>query len=124
TLLMLVQPDGPTCHLGTQSCFGDEGIASLSDLADLAATIHMRRLLPEAQSYTAKLFEDGVTRIAQKVGEEGVETALAAATKSPTLTNEAADLIYHLLVLLEACETDWMDVIKVLHERAQAKKKK
>ncbi len=124
TLLMLVQPDGPTCHLGTKSCFGDKGEASLSVLADLAATIHMRHLLPEPSSYTAKLFEEGLPRIAQKVGEEAVETVIAATTKSPALAGEAADLLYHLLVLLEATDTDWMDVAKILHERAMAKKKK
>ncbi|MFY9289072.1 MAG: bifunctional phosphoribosyl-AMP cyclohydrolase/phosphoribosyl-ATP diphosphatase HisIE [Alphaproteobacteria bacterium] len=123
TLLMLVTPDGPTCHLGTQSCFGDGGLPSLSTLADLAATIHMRYLLPEAGSYTAKLFEDGIARIAQKVGEEAVETAIAATTKNTNLPYEAADLLYHLLVLLEATGTDWMDVVEILHERAQARKK-
>jgi phosphoribosyl-ATP pyrophosphohydrolase/phosphoribosyl-AMP cyclohydrolase len=124
TLLVLADPEGPTCHLGTQTCFGDENGASLSTLADLAATIHMCHLLPEPNSYTATLFEEGVTRIAQKVGEEGVETALAAVTKSSTLASEAADLLYHLLVLLETTNTDWMDVLKILHERAQAKKSK
>jgi phosphoribosyl-ATP pyrophosphohydrolase/phosphoribosyl-AMP cyclohydrolase len=122
TLLLMADPDGPTCHNGTQSCFGDNHAASLATIAELAAIIHMRHLLPEPGSYTAKLFEEGVTRIAQKVGEEGVETALAAATKSPTLATESADLIYHLLVLLEATDTNWMDVVKVLHERAHAKK--
>jgi len=124
TLLMLVQPDGPTCHLGTKSCFGDEGGPSLSVLADLAATIHMRRMLPEPASYTAKLFEEGLPRIAQKVGEEATETVIAATTKSPTLAAEAADLLYHLLVLLEASGTDWMDVAKILYERSVARKLK
>ena len=124
TLLMFVEADGPTCHLGTKSCFGDENEANLSVIADLAATIHLRHLLPDAKSYTSKLFEEGLSRVAQKVGEEAVETVIAATTKSPTLAAESADLIYHLLVLLEATNTKWLDVIRVLHERATAKKSK
>jgi phosphoribosyl-ATP pyrophosphohydrolase/phosphoribosyl-AMP cyclohydrolase len=122
TLLMLVEPNGPACHTGTRTCFGEGNeVADLSMLADLAATIRDRHLAPTPRSYTAKLFEAGITRIAQKVGEEGVETALAAATKSPTLASEAADLVYHLLVLLEASGADFADVLKVLHQRALIK---
>ncbi len=122
TLLMQVQPEGPTCHLGTVSCFGDESAPNLSVIADLAATIHMRHLLPQHGSYTAKLFEEGLSRIAQKVGEEAVETVIAATTKSPSLASETADLIYHLLVLLEASDTRLKDVLRILHERSQIKK--
>ena len=121
TLLIMAEPEGPTCHLGTESCFGNDDAPSLATLADLAATIHQRRLSPEPGSYTAKLFAEGIPRIAQKVGEEAVETALAASTKSPNLKDEAADLLYHLLVLLEACDTDWLDVFRVLRERARPK---
>ena len=122
TLLMLVEPEGATCHLGTRTCFGEgDEAADLSVLADLAATIHERRMAPSPESYTAKLFAAGITRIAQKVGEEGVETALAAATQSPTLASEAGDLLYHLLVLLEASPLQWEDVLKALHQRAQMK---
>lgn len=124
TLLILAEPEGPTCHLGTRTCFGDANDADLSVLADLAAVIRQRRISPEPGSYTAKLFAEGLARIAQKVGEEGVETALAAATKSASLASEAADLLYHLLVLLEASDTGLADVMKVLHQRAQAKKTK
>ncbi|MDP9126712.1 MAG: bifunctional phosphoribosyl-AMP cyclohydrolase/phosphoribosyl-ATP diphosphatase HisIE [Pseudomonadota bacterium] len=119
TLLMLAEPEGPTCHLGTITCFGDGPEPRLAVLADLAATIHARRMAPDPGSYTAKLFAEGVTRIAQKVGEEAVETGLAAATKSPDLPGEAADLIYHLLVLLEATGTDWQDVLDILRRRSQ-----
>jgi len=122
TLLILADPVGPTCHLGTQSCFGDEEGPSLATIAALAATIRARHLAPKPDSYTSQLYARGVTRIAQKVGEEAVETALAAATGSPSLAAESADLLYHLLVLLEACETDWMDVITILHERAAPKR--
>ena len=122
TLLMTVDPEGPTCHLGTRTCFGDPTTPSLATLADLAATIHQRHEVPEAGSYTAKLFESGLARIAQKVGEEGVETALAGATGASNLASESADLLYHLLVLLEASKVDWLEVIKILHERSQIRK--
>lgn len=117
TLLVLVDPQGPTCHLGTQSCFGDEIAPLLTTLSDLADTIRVRRMAPPDESYTARLFAAGTVRIAQKVGEEAVETALAAATESPTVTNEAADLLYHLLVLLEARDLALWDVLKILKHR-------
>jgi phosphoribosyl-ATP pyrophosphohydrolase/phosphoribosyl-AMP cyclohydrolase len=122
TLLILAEPEGPTCHLGTQSCFGAGEGPSLSTLADLASVIHARRIAPQADSYTSRLFAEGISRIAQKVGEEAIETALAAGTQSPTLADESADLLYHLLVLLEAGATDWMDVVRILGERARTTK--
>ncbi len=122
TLLVMAEPHGPTCHLGTQTCFGDDYAADLSVLAELAATIHERHKNPQAGSYTAKLFDEGITRIAQKVGEEGVEVALAAATGGEKLASETADLVYHLSVLLEATGLQWGDVMKVLAERAARKK--
>jgi phosphoribosyl-ATP pyrophosphohydrolase/phosphoribosyl-AMP cyclohydrolase len=119
TFLITAEPEGPACHLGTSSCFGAEEEPSLATLGDLAAVIRKRRLSPNEGSYTAKLFAEGVTRIAQKVGEEAVETALAATTKSSTLPEEAADLLYHLLVLLEASDTDLAAVMRVLQKRAK-----
>ena len=119
TLLVLAEPQGPTCHLGTQSCFGDDIAPLLATLSDLADTIHARRESPPDESYTARLFAAGTVRIAQKVGEEAVETALAAATESPTVINEAADLLYHLLVLLEARDVALSDVLKILKHRAR-----
>jgi len=121
-LLIFAEPEGPTCHLGMQSCFGDDQGPGLSTLADLAGVIHARRVAPRADSYTSRLFAEGVSRIAQKVGEEAIETALAASTQSATLADESADLLYHLLVLLEASGTDWLDVLKILQARAGAKK--
>lgn len=121
-LLILAEPAGPTCHLGTRSCFGDEETPGLSTLAELADVVHARRIAPQADSYTSRLFAEGVPRIAQKVGEEAIETALAAATQSPTLAAESADLLYHLFVLLEARGVDLMDVIGILQDRAAAKK--
>lgn len=122
TLLIHADPEGPTCHLGTLSCFGDQEEPSLATLADLASVIHARRVTPQPHSYTSKLFAEGGSRIAQKVGEEAIETVLAAAVQSPALADESADLLYHLLVLLEASGTDWMDVIGVLQERARTRK--
>lgn len=117
-LLILVDPEGPTCHLGAPSCFGAAEAPGLPTLADLASVIQARRIAPQPDSYTSRLFAEGISRIAQKVGEEAIETALAAATHAPTLAGEAADLIYHLLVLLEACGTDWTDAVGILAERA------
>jgi phosphoribosyl-ATP pyrophosphohydrolase/phosphoribosyl-AMP cyclohydrolase len=123
TLLILAEPEGPACHTGMRTCFGeDDDGPSLATLADLAATIHQRRVSPPEKSYTAELFAAGIPRLAQKVGEEGVEVALAATTDSPTLPDEAADLLYHLLALLEAKDVDWLDVMRVLHRRARSKK--
>ncbi len=122
TFLFLATPQGPTCHLGTTTCFGEDATPSVATLADLAATIQQRRLEPSEKSYTAKLLASGVNRIAQKVGEEGVETALAAATQSGNLAAESADLLYHLLVLLEATGTDWMEVMAILQARSRSKK--
>lgn len=118
TLLALVDPVGPTCHTGTRTCFGDEEQPGISVLADLAATIRDRKQNPREGSYTASLFAKGLSRCAQKVGEEGVEVALAAATGADNLKDESADLLYHLLVLLEARNTDWRDVMAVLAARA------
>jgi phosphoribosyl-ATP pyrophosphohydrolase/phosphoribosyl-AMP cyclohydrolase len=122
TLLVMAEPEGATCHNGTTTCFGDDETPSLAILADLAEVIHQRRLNPETGSYTAKLFAEGLTRIAQKVGEEGVETALAGATRADNLASEASDLLYHLIVLLEASEVSLQDVLKILHTRSRAKK--
>jgi phosphoribosyl-ATP pyrophosphohydrolase/phosphoribosyl-AMP cyclohydrolase len=103
TLLVLALPQGPTCHRGTDTCFGDAAAPALTFLGQLDALVAQREQLRPQGSYTTRLFEDGVRRIAQKVGEEGVETALAAvAQDDDALRGEAADLVYHLLVLLRA----------------------
>jgi len=118
-LLFRVLPNGPACHTGTRTCFGEgNDLPDLSVLADLCVTIRRRKTTPPPNSYTAELFASGLSRMAQKVGEEGVETALAAVTKSPELPSEAADLLYHLLVLLEASDTDLAEVLAVLRNRA------
>jgi phosphoribosyl-AMP cyclohydrolase / phosphoribosyl-ATP pyrophosphohydrolase len=122
TLLILAEPEGPTCHLGTETCFGDDNTPGFAVLADLVATIKGRRKNPGENSYTAKLFMEGIPRIAQKVGEEGVEVALAASAGGEKLASEAADLVYHLSVLLEASGLEWRDVMKILDQRAHVKK--
>ncbi len=115
TLLVQAHPNGPTCHLGVPSCFPDAPANMLSDLDALIAARERER--PE-DSYTTKLFAAGVRRIAQKVGEEGVETALAAvAQDDAALLGESADLVYHLLVLLRARGLSFDDVNQVLADR-------
>ncbi|GAB2578357.1 bifunctional phosphoribosyl-AMP cyclohydrolase/phosphoribosyl-ATP diphosphatase HisIE [Dyella jejuensis] len=118
TLLVLADPHGPTCHLGTTSCFGDAVQPPLGFLAKLDALVENRKTqLPEG-SYTTRLFHEGTRRIAQKVGEEGVETALAAVAQGDDeLLGEAADLVFHLTVLLRARGFGLADVARVLVER-------
>lgn len=120
TILLQVTPVGPACHLGTTSCFGEADAPGLGRLARLEQTIAARAAQGADTSYTARLLAKGVKRIAQKVGEEGVETALAgAAGENDELCAEAADLIYHLLVLLKARNLSLADVLDVLSERAK-----
>ncbi|MCY7354980.1 MAG: bifunctional phosphoribosyl-AMP cyclohydrolase/phosphoribosyl-ATP diphosphatase HisIE [Lysobacter sp.] len=115
TLLVQARPNGPTCHLDRQSCFEQAPVHFLSRLDALIATRERER--PEG-SYTTKLFNDGVRRIAQKVGEEAVETALAAvAQDDAALLGESADLVYHLLVLVRARGLSLGDLSRVLAER-------
>lgn len=117
TLLILANPIGPTCHLGTSSCFGEthHDWHFLYQLEELLAS---RKTADPESSYTAKLYASGTKRIAQKVGEEGVETALAATVNDRfELKNEASDLVYHLLVLLQDQELDLSAVIENLRER-------
>jgi len=118
TILIQAEPIGPTCHKGTQSCFGDGAESPLAFLAELDALVAQRERERPAGSYTTKLFEGGIRRIAQKVGEEGVETALAAvAQDEAALRSESADLIFHLLVLLRARGVEFADVVEELRAR-------
>jgi len=115
TLLVLAHPQGPTCHLQRPSCFPSAPSAFLSDLDALVAQRDRER---PVDSYTTRLFDDGVRRIAQKVGEEGVETALAAVAQDETaLLGESADLLYHLTVLLRARGLSLADAVDVLRQR-------
>lgn len=120
-LVVTVRPMGPACHLGTTSCFGDDDAPGLGRLARLEGTIAARASADPESSWTARLLAQGVKRVAQKVGEEGVETALAAvAGDDAELAGEAADLIYHLLVVLYARGLSLEAVLQVLRTRAGA----
>lgn len=117
-LLVLATPRGPTCHTGSDSCFGDEGAPDMGFLATLARTVADRATADPESSYTARLLAEGTKRLAQKVGEEGVEVALAAmAGDAEELAAEAADLVFHLTVLLEASDSSWEAVIAELRRR-------
>ena len=118
TLLVRAMPTGPTCHEGTVSCFGDKGPEGLGFLSYLEDLIEGRKSAEADSSYTASLLQGPLRRAAQKVGEEGVETALAAVAETEDkLTSEAADLVYHLLVLLAAKDVKFGSVITELKGR-------
>ena len=123
TLLILVNPIGPTCHTGEGSCFHQFDSQSEGDwtwFAKLEQVLAERKYADPESSYTAKLYAKGVKKIAQKVGEEGVETALAAVSQDKEeVVSEAADLAYHLTVLLHSMNLEWGDVIAKLKERHQ-----
>lgn len=130
-ILVLARPVGPTCHRGTTSCFEElPGAPAVSQLpapaigllAELDQLIEARRQQPAAEpgSYTVRLFEKGLARIAQKVGEEAVETVIEAmAGNRVALAGEAADLVYHLLVLLRAGGSSLNEMLTVLRQRHQ-----
>ncbi len=119
-LLLRVRPVGNACHLNRPSCFGDEDAPGLGRLARLQQAIAARAAADPAESWTARLLAEGPKRVAQKVGEEGVETALAgAAGPDEELAAEAADLLYHLLVLLRARGLVLQEVLDVLAARAK-----
>lgn len=119
-LLLLVDPEGPACHLGTRSCF-EADLAGPGWLAQLSAIIAERAASDDPSSYTRKLIDRGIERIAQKIGEEGTEVALAAVTRdSAGCTEEVADLLYHVSVLMQARGFGWADVVAVLKARHAA----
>jgi phosphoribosyl-ATP pyrophosphohydrolase/phosphoribosyl-AMP cyclohydrolase len=125
TLLVIALPAGPVCHTGSASCFGDEPLtaaASLSFLLDLEQVIAQRIAAPSEGSYTAGLYARGVRHVAQKVGEEGLEVALAGASETDgALVAECADLLYHLLVLLRSRSLPLAAVIGELRQRHAAR---
>lgn len=119
-LLAVCDPEGPTCHLGATSCFGGPGPQGPAWLAELSAIVAKRAALGGEASYTRGLLAQGVPRIAQKVGEEGVELALAAVSRDlEGCAEETADLIYHLTVLMQARGFGWDEVVAVLRQRDQ-----
>ncbi|MGL5090939.1 MAG: bifunctional phosphoribosyl-AMP cyclohydrolase/phosphoribosyl-ATP diphosphatase HisIE [Aeromonas sobria] len=118
SLLIAANPVGPTCHKGTTSCFHGHPLPPLGFLAELEQILAARKGADPATSYTASLYGKGTKRIAQKVGEEGVEVALAAMAKDrEELINESADLLYHLIVLLQNEGLGLQDVVQRLYER-------
>ena len=125
TLLLLAQPAGAVCHTGTLTCFGDEALSAatrLSFLVQLEQLIEQRRAERPEGSYTARLLAQGPRRIGQKVGEEALEVALAAvAEPDEALLGECADLLYHLLVLLQARSLDLDEVVEHLRRRHVAR---
>lgn len=118
TLLIKAKPDGPTCHTGADTCFGEENRDELQFLSKLAGVIRQRRLNPSESSYTSDLFKKGINKIAQKVGEEAVEVVIEAKDNDKGLfLNEAADLLFHLMILLEAKDCSLEEVAGILKER-------
>ena len=116
TLLVQVDPVGPTCHKGTETCFGE--IDASGFVHQLQRIIEDRKANPSEKSYTTSLFEKGINKIAQKVGEEAVETVIEAKDDNDELfLNEAADLLFHYLVLLSAKGKSLEDVEAVLKAR-------
>jgi phosphoribosyl-ATP pyrophosphohydrolase/phosphoribosyl-AMP cyclohydrolase len=117
-LLVTARPVGPTCHTGSISCFSKEKVAPTLFLNELSALIATRQHEMPAGSYTTSLFAEGKARIAQKVGEEGVELALARMKDDGgEMADEAADLLFHMLVLLQDAGLELGDVIQVLQAR-------
>lgn len=119
SLLVQAKPQGPVCHLGTESCYDNQLSQGLNFLAQLDRLLDDRRLADPNSSYTARLMEQGLPRLAQKVGEEAVETALAAVADPDceSLLNEAADLLFHLMLLLKARGLTIFDIANLLGER-------
>jgi len=118
TLLIYAQPTGPVCHTGDDTCFHEDPGPQLGFLSYLEKVIQSRKGQSPETSYTARLFEKGLPRIAQKVGEEAVETVIEAMKgDKEKFKEEAADLLYHLIVLLAQQELELKDVVKVLEGR-------
>ena len=116
TLLIKAVPRGPVCHTGADTCFNEEN--DRWDLLALESVIAERKINPQSGSYTTTLFESGINKVAQKVGEEAVELIIEAKDSNRTLfLNEAADLMYHYLVLLQAKDCSMDDVLDVLKKR-------
>lgn len=117
TLLLRVNPQGPACHTGSDTCFNEINQQS-SFLYHLERIIQGRKTNPDEKSYTSRLFQKGINKVAQKVGEEAVELVIEAKDDNEELfLNEAADLMYHYLVLLTAKGYTLSDVVKVLEGR-------
>ncbi|WP_111708588.1 bifunctional phosphoribosyl-AMP cyclohydrolase/phosphoribosyl-ATP diphosphatase HisIE [Lutibacter citreus] len=119
SLLIKVKPAGPTCHKGTDTCWDETNEASFGFLSELESVITSRRMNADSKkSYVASLFEKGINKIAQKVGEEAVEIVIEAKDNDDNLfLNEGADLLFHYLILLQAKGFTLKDIVKVLEGR-------
>lgn len=117
-LLVRANPVGPTCHTGSDTCWDEENKSSYGLISDLEQVIADRKNNPTDKSYVASLFAKGINKIAQKVGEEAVETVIEAKdSNSELFLNESADLLFHFLILLQAKGHSLQDVVDVLEER-------
>ena len=122
TLLMIVDPEGPACHTGTRTCFGDEATSVAGVLAEVGRVIEERDQTRPEGSYTARLLTKGSNEVLKKIGEEAVEVALAARSESDErLAEEAADLVYHLLVALGQRRVGFERVLETLRARREGK---
>ena len=119
TLLIKTSPEGPTCHKGTDTCWEEKNTQDFGFLSDLEQVISNRKHTPNDASYVSSLFEKGINKIAQKVGEEAVETVIEAKDQNDELfLEESADLLFHYLILLQAkgyCLSDVVNVLKSRH---------
>jgi len=128
TLLILAEPEGPACHTGTRTCWGEDAPRAagepLAFLSQLERVIGQRIASRPEGSYTAKLLAEGTRRIAQKVGEEGLELALAAVAQSDEeVIGEAADLLYHTMLLLQVKDLSLAKVVAALEMRHESRHK-
>ena len=118
TLLILANPMGPTCHKGTDTCWGEANKPNYGFISALEALIADRKKNPSEKSYVTSLFAKGINKIAQKVGEEAVETVIEAKDSNDDLfLNEGADLLFHWLILLQAKGYSLQDVVEILEQR-------
>lgn len=126
TLLIMVNPEGPTCHKGTDTCWGEQNQPDFGFLSQLENIIEQRKNLSEIapefredkSSYVVSLFDSGINKIAQKVGEEAIETVIEAKDDNADLfLNESADLLFHYLILLQAKGFALKDIVEVLKKR-------
>lgn len=118
TLLIMVNPEGPVCHKGPDTCWSNDNKRSYGFLSTLEEVIAERKENPSEKSYTSRLFKKGINKIAQKVGEEAVELIIEAKDENGDLfINEGADLVYHLLILLQEKGYSLDDVVKCLEKR-------
>ncbi len=118
TVLIKARPEGPVCHTGSDTCFEEENVNGVAFISSLQKLIHQRKAEMPEGSYTTSLFAKGINKVAQKVGEEAVELVIEAKDDNDDLfLNEAADLVYHLLVLLTAKGFGIDDVAAILEQR-------